>query len=252
MKVVILCGGFGTRFSEETKNKPKPMIKIGKYPILFHIMKTYEKYGINHFILALGYKGLNIKKYFQSENIDKLNRDYNKYAKIKKKSKKWKIHFCFSGLKTMTGGRLLRLKKILKNEKSFLLTYGDGLSNVNIKKLVQFHNNKKKIATVTAVIPSARFGALKIKGNDVKKFSEKPQSGEGWINGGYFVFNNKVFDYLGNDNTVLEEKPLEMLSKRKNLVAFKHKKYWQCMDTRREYDLLVKQWKKRKISWLKS
>ncbi len=252
MKVVILCGGFGTRFSEETKNKPKPMIKIGKYPILFHIMKTYEKYGITDFILALGYKGLNIKKYFQSENIDKLNRDYNKYAKIKKQSKKWKIHFCFSGLKTMTGGRLLRLKKILKNEKSFLLTYGDGLSNVNIKKLIRFHNNKKKIATVTAVIPSARFGALKIKGNDVKKFSEKPQSGEGWINGGYFVFNNKVFDYLDNDNTVLEEKPLEMLSKRKNLVAFKHEKYWQCMDTRREYDLLVKQWKKRKISWLKS
>lgn len=251
MKAVILCGGFGTRFSEETKKKPKPMIKVGKYPILFHIMKTYESHGITDFILALGYKGFVIKKYFQDENIEKLNKGYNKHANIKTDPKKWNVTFCFSGLRTMTGGRLLRLKKLLKGEKNFLLTYGDGLSNVNIQKLIKFHNQKKKIATVTAVIPSARFGALRLKGDNVKKFSEKPQSGEGWINGGYFVFNEKVFQYLDNDKSVLEEKPLETLSKKNNLVAFKHKKYWQCMDTRREHDLLVEQWKTKKISWLK-
>lgn len=251
MKAVILCGGLGTRFSEETKFKPKPMIKIGKFPILFHIMKIYEKHGINDFILALGYKGNIIKNFFIKENLNKLNKSYYKYINKKKKPLKWNIKFCFSGLKTMTGGRLLRLKKYLKDEENFLLTYGDGLANVDISKLIKFHLKQKKIGTVTAVIPSARFGALKLNGNKVLKFSEKPQSGEGWINGGFFIFNKKIFSYLSNDNTVLEEKPLELLAKKKKLIAFKHNKFWQCMDTRREHDLLLNLWKSKKILWLK-
>ena len=151
----------------------------------------------------------------------------------------------------MTGGRLLRLKKLLKSEKDFLLTYGDGVANVNINKLIKFHKKHKKIATVTAVIPSARFGALNIKGHKVKTFSEKPQSGEGWINGGFFCFKNSIFNFIKNDNSVLEEKPLENLAKKNNLLAFKHKKFWQCMDTKRDCDLLNKLWKLRKNPWLK-
>ena len=251
MKAVILCGGLGTRFSEQTKFKPKPMIKIGKFPILFHIMKIYEKHEIKDFIIALGYKGKIIEKFFNLKNLKKLNNAYYKYLNQKPKKLNWKITFNYSGLKTMTGGRLLRLKYLLKNEKFFLLTYGDGLANVDIKKLIKFHESHKKIGSVTAVIPSARFGALNIKGKKVKTFSEKPQSGEGWINGGFFCFNNKIFEYLKSDKTVLEEKPLESLAKNKNLFAFKHYKYWQCMDTRRDYDLLQNQWKTKKILWLK-
>ena len=216
MKAVILCGGLGTRFSEETKFKPKPMIKIGKFPILFHIMKIYEKHGINEFILALGYKGNVVRNFFNKENLIKLNNSYYKYIGKKKEPLKWNIQFCFSGLKTMTGGRLLRLKKYLKKEENFLLTYGDGLANVDINKLIKFHIKQKKIGTVTAVIPSARFGAIKLNGYNVSKFSEKPQSGEGWINGGFFIFNKKIFKYLSNDRTVLEERPLELLAKKKN------------------------------------
>ncbi len=252
MKAVILCGGFGTRFSEETKTKPKPMIKIGKFPILFHIMKIYEKHGVNDFILALGYKGNLIKSYFNNKNLVKVNKSYYKFLKKKPKSLTWNIKFCFSGLRTMTGGRLLRLKKFLKNDENFLCTYGDGLSNVNIGKLINFHRLNKKLATITAVVPSARFGALKISGNKVLNFQEKPQSGEGWINGGFFCFNRKIFQYIKNDQTVLEESPLRNLAKKKQLTAFKHKKYWQCMDTRRDHDLLVNQWKNKKILWLKN
>ncbi len=252
MKAVILCGGFGTRFSEETKNKPKPMIKIGEYPILFHIMKIYEKYGINDFVLALGYRGSVIKEFFNVYNLNKLNNRYCRYLKRKPKKINWNVEFCFSGLKTMTGGRILRLKNHLQNEENFLLTYGDGLANVDIKKLIKFHLKNKKIATVTAVIPSARFGALKISENKVVNFQEKPQSGEGWINGGFFCFNKKIFNYIRNDNSVLEEEPLSNLAKKKNLAAYKHKKFWQCMDTRRDHDLLLKQWTNKRILWLKN
>jgi len=251
MKAVILCGGLGTRFSEETKSKPKPMILLGKFPILFHILKIYEQNGINDFILALGYKGNKIKEFFNKKNLEKHNKIYYSYLKKKQKKLNWKITFCNSGLKTMTGGRLLRLRNLLKGEKNFLLTYGDGLANVDIKKLIKFHRGHRKIGTVTAVIPSARFGALNIKGKIVRSFSEKPQSGEGWINGGFFCFKNKIFKYLKNDKTVLEEYPLSKLSKDKNLFAYKHNKYWQCMDTRRDHDLLNKQWKSKKILWLK-
>ena len=251
MKAVILCGGLGTRFSEETKHKPKPMILIGKFPILFHILKIYEKNGVNDFILALGYKGNVIEKFFNKKNLNKLNISYHKYLKTKPRKLNWKIKFCYSGLKTMTGGRLLRLKKALNNEEDFLLTYGDGLANINIKKLIRFHKKNNKIATVTAVIPSARFGALSLKGTQVKSFLEKPQSGEGWINGGFFCFKKKIFNYLKNDKTVLEEAPLSKLAKNNNLHAYKHFKYWQCMDTRRDFDLLYDQWKSKKILWLK-
>tara|TARA_B100000963_G_scaffold122826_1_gene107139 strand:- start:441 stop:1196 length:756 start_codon:yes stop_codon:yes gene_type:complete len=251
MKAVILCGGFGTRFSEETHSKPKPMINVGKFPILFHILKIYERYGINDFILALGYKGKIIENFFNNKNLNKLNLAYEKHRKKKVKKLNWKIQFCHSGLKTMTGGRLLRLKKILKHEKDFLLTYGDGVANVNINKLIKFHKKHKKIATVTAVIPSARFGALNIKGHKVKTFSEKPQSGEGWINGGFFCFKYSIFNFIKNDKSVLEEKPLENLANKNNLFAFKHKKFWQCMDTKRDCDLLNKLWKLRKNPWLK-
>ena len=252
MKAVILCGGLGTRFSEETKNKPKPMIKIGEYPILFHIMKIYEKYGINDFVLALGYRGSVIKEFFNEYNLNKLNNRYCRYLKRKPKKINWNVEFCFSGLKTMTGGRILRLKNHLQKEENFLLTYGDGLANVDIKKLIKFHLKNKKIATVTAAIPSARFGALKISGNKVVNFQEKPQSGEGWINGGFFCFNKKIFKYIKNDNSVLEEEPLSNLAKQKNLAAYKHKKFWQCMDTRRDHDLLLKQWTNKRILWLKN
>lgn len=252
MKAVILCGGFGTRFSEETKNKPKPMIKIGGFPILFHIMKIYEKYGINDFVLALGYRGNAIKEFFNEYKLNKLNKRYCRYLKKKPKKINWTIKFCFSGLKTMTGGRILRLKNYLQKEENFLLTYGDGLANVNVKKLIKFHLKNKKIGTVTAVIPSARFGALKISKSKVVNFQEKPQSGEGWINGGFFCFNKKIFKYIKNDDSVLEEEPLSNLAKKNNLTAYKHKKFWQCMDTRRDHDILLKQWKNKKILWLKS
>ena len=251
MRAVILCGGFGTRFSEQTKTKPKPMIQLGKFPILFHILKIYEKNGINDFILALGYKGKVIEKFFNTKNLNKLNLSYHKYLNTKPSKLNWRIKFFYSGLKTMTGGRLLRLKKVLKNEDDFLLTYGDGLANIDIKKLIRFHKKNKKIATVTAVIPSARFGALSLKGSKVKSFKEKPQSGEGWINGGFFCFKKKIFNYLKNDKTVLEDEPLSKLAKHNNLYAYKHIKYWQCMDTRRDYDLLFDQWKSKKILWLK-
>ena len=251
MKLVILCGGLGTRFSEETKNKPKPMINIGKFPILFHIMKIYENHGITDFVLAVGYKANIIKSYFKSKKLEKVNRAYNRYIGKKNSKLNWNIEFCFSGKKTMTGGRLLRVKNMLRNEKIFLLTYGDGLSNVNISKLIRLHKRNEKIGTVTAVIPSPRFGAIKLGGNLVKNFSEKPQSGEGWINGGFFVFNSKVFKFLKNDKTILEQKPLETLSRKKQLTAFKHKKFWQCMDTRRDQELLEKLWKKKRILWLK-
>ena len=251
IKAVILCGGFGTRFSEKTKTIPKPMIRIGKFPILFHILKIYEKNGINDFIFALGYKGKIIEKYFNLKNLNRINQQYCKYLSKKPKKITWNISFDYSGLKTMTGGRLLRLKKLLQNENFFLFTYGDGLSNVNIKRLIKFHKKYNKIATVTAVIPSARFGALDLKGRRVKSFSEKPQSGEGWINGGFFCFKNTIFNYLKDDKTVLEETPLENLAKKKNLLAFKHFKYWQCMDTRRDFDLLNKLWKLKKFLWLR-
>jgi glucose-1-phosphate cytidylyltransferase len=221
MKVVILAGGFGTRLSEYTHSIPKPMITIKGKPILYHIMKHYSKYGYNNFYIALGYKGQIIKNFFKN----------NSYG--------WKIKMIETGEKTMTGGRLKRLKKYLKNEK-FLLTYGDGLSNVNIKKLVKFHEKNKKLVTLTAVRPPARFGAIKLKGDYVTYFKEKSKLDEGWINGGFFVMESKFIDLIKNDKTFLEREPLEKAFIKKQLVAYRHNSFWQCVDTKRDLDLLRK------------
>ena len=228
MKVVILAGGFGTRIAEYTKTIPKPMIKIKNKPIIHHIMDHYSKYGYKDFYIALGYKGNIIKKYFKKNKIPG-----------------WNINLIETGRNTMTGGRLKRLKKIINNE-TFHLTYGDGLSNVNLKKLVNFHKKNKKIATLTAVRPPARFGAVKIKNTRVLYFKEKSKLDEGWINGGFFVMEPKIFKFIKNDKTFLEKEPLVSISKKKELLAFKHSGFWQCMDTKRDKDLLEKIFKLRK------
>ena len=232
MKTVILCGGYGTRLSEETIIKPKPMVKIGNKPILEHIMSIYEYYGYSQFILALGYKSEYIKKFYKNKN-------------------KKNINLVYTGRDTKTGGRLLRLKNYLKDEKTFMLTYGDGVSDINIKKVIQFHNNHGKIATITAVRPPVRFGELKINRNKVKSFKEKPQVGQGWINGGFFIFNNEILNFIKNDQTMLEREPLEKLTKAGQLMAFEHKGFWKCMDTMRDKILLNKLWKENMAPWKK-
>ena len=230
MKVVILAGGLGTRISEYTKSIPKPMIRIKTLPILVHIMNHYAKYGLNEFYIALGYKGNVIKNYF------------------KKKKFNWKVNLINTGKNTMTGGRLKRLKKYLHKE-NFFLTYGDGLSNVDIAKLLKFHNDNKKLVTLTAVRPPARFGALKLKGNLVKYFKEKSRMDEGWINGGFFVINPKFFNYIKNDQTYLERDPLENITKKNQLAAYKHNGFWQCVDTKRDLILLNKILKSKKVKF---
>ena len=221
MKVVILAGGLGTRLSEYTKTIPKPMVKVDGKPMILRIINLYQKYGYKEFYIALGYKGKIIRNFFS------------------KKFKNLKINLIDTGKNTMTGGRLKRLKRYLKND-TFLMTYGDGLSNVNIKNLVSFHKRSKSILTLTAVRPPARFGSIKIKGNYVYYFKEKSSVDEGWINGGFFVMEPKIFDYIKNDNTFLEKEPFEKLAKQKNVKAFKHYGFWQCMDTKRDKDLLDK------------
>ena len=226
MKVVILAGGLGTRLSEYTKNIPKPMVKIKNITMILHIMKHYSKFGFKEFYIAAGYKQEVIKNYF------------------KKKRYGWKIKIVDTGQKTMTGGRIKRLRKFLNNE-TFLLTYGDGLSNVNLKKLVKFHKKNKGVATLTAVRPPARFGAIKINGKKVIYFKEKSKLDEGWINGGFFVFEPEIFKYIKNDKTFLEKEPLSTLGRKKKLNAFKHKGFWQCMDTIRDKEILEKSFTKK-------
>ena len=232
IKIVILCGGLGTRIFEETRNKPKPMIKIDKEPILVHIINIYKKYGFKNFLLATGYKGNVIKNYFK-----------------KKKFKDFSILTINTGLKTMTGGRLLRLKKYFEENENFMLTYGDGLSNQNLRKLYNFHLSHGKISTLTAVRPPARYGELALKDNMVKKFEEKPIATKSWINGGFFVFNSKIFKFIKNDKTVLEKYPLEILSKKGELRAYKHGDFWQCMDTMRDKKYLSNMLKDKKAPW---
>jgi len=222
MKVVILAGGKGSRLSELTRKIPKPMVKIGSKPIILRIMKHYFKYGFNDFIIATGYMGNVIKKYFKSKSF--------KY--------KWKVRCVDTGLNTMTGGRLKKLEKFLGD--TFLFTYGDGLSNVNLNKLIVFHKKKENIATLTAVRPPARFGGVKLIGDKVKFFREKSSLDEGWINGGFFVFNKRIFKYLKSNNTILEKEPLEKICKLKKLGAFKHHGFWNCMDTLRDKEVLDK------------
>ena len=225
MKVVILAGGFGTRLSEYTKSIPKPMININGKPMIYYILKFYAKHGFKDFFIALGYKGQVIKNFF------------------KKNSYGWNINLIETGQKTMTGGRLKRLTKHLRNE-TFMMTYGDGLSNVNLKKLLKFHKNNKKLVTLTAVRPPARFGALKFKGHLVRYFKEKSKVDEGWINGGFFVIEPKFLNFIKKDDTYLEKEPLELASKKKQLVAYKHGGFWQCVDTKRDLDKIRKILKK--------
>ena len=225
MKVVILAGGLGTRLSEYTKTIPKPMINIKGKPMIYHIMNHYSKYGFKEFYIALGYKGNVIKNFF------------------KKNSFGWNINLVETGKKTMTGGRLKRLEKYLKKDK-FFLTYGDGLSNVNIKELLKFHNKKKRLVTLTAVRPPARFGAIKFKNDYVKYFKEKSKLDEGWINGGYFIMEPEFLKFIKNDKTFLEREPLEKACKMKQLVAYKHNSFWQCIDTKRDLDFIKENYKK--------
>lgn len=252
MKVVILAGGLGTRLSEETVVKPKPMVEIGGKPILWHIMNIYGAYGFNDFVIALGYKGEVLKEYFLNyynfqSNLT-ISLKTGEVRAAKNCYRDWTVHLVDTGLKTMTGGRLNRLKDKLKDE-AFMFTYGDGVINVDINKLLEFHKSHGKIATITAVKPSARFGGMKFNGEVVIEFTEKPQGGEGWINGGFFVFEPKIFDYLCGENTVLEREPLENLAKDCQLMAYKHDSFWQCMDTLRDKQLLENLWANDKAPW---
>ena len=215
MKVVILAGGFGTRLPEYTDTIPKPMIKIGEQPILEHIMNSYSKFDFKEFIIALGYKGELIKEHFKSHK------------------NKWKVNLVDTGQNTMTGGRIKRLKEVIGNE-TFMLTYGDGLSNINLKELLEFHKKNKKIVTVSAVRPPARFGFIKFKDDKVLSFKEKSKLDVGWINGGFFVMEPKFLDYIKGDSTYLEREPLEKIAKEGNMCAYKHAGFWQCMYTLRD------------------
>ncbi|MCW7462957.1 glucose-1-phosphate cytidylyltransferase [Leptospira limi] len=253
MKTVILCGGLGTRLSEETTVKPKPMVEIAGKPILWHIMKIYEYFGYNEFVLALGYKGEVIKDYFinyharMSDLTVSLKSGTARYSNPT--AEDWKVDMIDTGALTMTGGRLLRLKDQLANSGTFMLTYGDGVSNVDIGKLVEFHKSHGKLATVTAVRPPVRFGELAITGNQVTQFQEKPQAEVGWINGGFFVFEPEVLNYIKDDSIMLERAPLEALAKEGQLMAFHHPDYWQCMDTLRDKQTLEELWQHNKAPW---
>lgn len=255
MKVVILCGGLGTRLAEETSIKPKPMVEIGGRPILWHIMKIYEKYNFSDFVLALGYKGEFIKDFFlnyhsrQSDLYIDLSSGNVSFSNPK--TEDWKVSLINTGEKTMTGGRLLRLQNFLKDEDTFMLTYGDGVANIDINELLRFHKSHGKIATISAVKPSARFGGLKIDESTVTNFKEKPQSGEGYINGGFFVFNKEIFNFIKGDDEMLEHDPLEKLVELNELMAFKHEGYWQCMDTIRDKESLQALWDTNNAYWLK-
>ena len=231
MKAVILAGGYGTRISEESHLKPKPMIEIGGEPIIWHIMKIYASYGINDFVICCGYKGEIIKEYFNSFD-----------------SEPWKIELVDTGLDTMTGGRIKRIQNLIDD--TFCLTYGDGVSDVNIHNLISFHKSKKTIATLTAIHPPERFGVLNISEDYVTEFHEKHRGESSWINGGFFVFETQIFDYLlDNDSTILERKPLETLAKEQNLSAFKHNGFWHPMDTLRDKNHLEKLWTDNQATW---
>ena len=252
MKVIILAGGFGTRLAEYTETIPKPMVPIGGKPILWHIMQRYASFGHNDFYIALGYKAEVIKEYFLTLNPK--NSDFSKELYTVKVSTHnssdmdWNVTLMDTGKDSMTGGRLKRLESFIGNE-PFLLTYGDGLADLDIARLVEFHKNHGKMVTVTAVHPVARFGELKIDGDCVKSFKEKPQVTRGWINGGFFVCQPQFFDLIKDDQTVLEAEPLEQTASMGELMAYKHESFWQCMDTIRDKDLLEELWQSGKASW---
>lgn len=252
MQTVILAGGLGTRLSEETVLKPKPMVEIGGKPIIWHIMKIYSHYGFNDFIICLGYKGYIVKEYFinylyhQSDiEIDIKN---NKIKIFKNDSEEWKIKLIDTGENTLTGGRLKRIKDYLEEE-NFMATYGDGVADINISELLNFHKTHKKFATITAVQPAGRFGALELDESKVISFQEKPKTLEGLINGGFFVLNKNIFDYIDGDASIWERKPLETLASDNQLMAYKHYGFWKPMDTLRDKIELENLWKENKAPW---
>ncbi len=252
MKVVILAGGLGTRLTEETENKPKPMIEVGGRPILWHIMKSYSHQGFREFVLALGYKGEVIKRYFldyaKLQSNFSVNLASGDVMRRNGLIDDWTVHLVDTGKQTMTGGRIKRAGPWL-NRETFMATYGDGVCNVNPNELLKFHRSHGKLATVTAVRPPARFGGLVFDGDRIVEFTEKPQVGEGWINGGFFVLEPEVLEYIKGDETPFEVEPLERLAAEGQLMAYKHADFWQCMDTLRELKLLESLWSSDKAPW---
>lgn len=254
MKVVILAGGFGTRISEESHLMPKPMIEIGEKPILWHIMKFYSSYGYNEFIICCGYKQYIIKEFFADYflHMSDVTFDFssgNKMIVHNNNTEPWKVTLVDTGVNTMTGGRIKRIKDYIGRE-TFMLTYGDGVTNVNIKELINFHKKHGKMATITAIQPSGRFGMLDISdSNQIYSFKEKSKEDVGWINGGFMVLNSDVINYIKGDNTTFEKEPLERIANEGNLKAFKHEGFWQCMDTLRDRELLEKMWSSGQALW---
>ena len=253
MRTVILAGGLGTRLSEETSVRPKPMVEVGGYPLLWHLMNIYAHYEIKRFVLALGYKGDVIKDYFLRYHATNSDITVNlcngavEYHKTHRRD--WEVRMIDTGDGTLTGGRLHRLEPQLRDGGTFMLTYGDGVADINIAKLFEFHKQHGRIATLTAVRPPARFGTMQFDGNRVIDFKEKPQTQEGWINGGFFVFEPAVFDYLHGDDSVLEGDPLEHLAEDGELMAYHHYGFWQCMDTLRDRNRLQSLWESGEAPW---
>lgn len=252
MKTVILAGGLGTRLAEESALKPKPLVEVGEHPVLWHIMQIYASHGFREFVVALGYKGEMIKNYFLNYHrlkndltIDVKNGAVQVHDALKEN---WRVHLVDTGLNTLTGGRLKRLKSHL-NDGTFMMTYGDGVANVDIQAALAFHKKMGRLATVTAVRPPARFGGLEFNGDLVGAFSEKPQTGEGWINGGFFILEPGVFDYLDSDQTSFEREPLERLTSECQLAVYRHDGFWQCMDTLRDVRYLNELWASGDAPW---
>ncbi len=252
MKVILLAGGLGTRISEESASRPKPMIEIGGKPILVHLMESYAEHGFNEFVIACGYKGEMIKAYFQSLRAAAddctIELATGRRTVLSSKCPDWNVTMIDTGLSTMTGGRIKRLREYTDGQ-TFMVTYGDGLSDIDLPELVRFHKSHNRLATVTAVRPPARFGGLNIEAGEVKEFTEKPQASAGWINGGFFVFEPAVFDYIAGDNMPLELEPLEHLARDGELMAYEHHGFWQPMDTLREKQLLESLWQSGKAPW---
>lgn len=253
MKAVILAGGLGTRLSEETDLKPKPMVEIGGKPILWHIMKSYSSYGIHDFIICCGYKGYVIKEYFANYFLHQsdvtFDMSHNSMEVLEKRAEPWKVTLVDTGDATMTGGRLKRVAEYIKDEDEFLFTYGDGVADIDISKTIEFHRQHGKLATLTATYPPGRFGALVIKDHQVTSFQEKPKGDGGMINGGYFVLSPKVIDYIDDDSTIWEQHPLNQLSRDSELMSYEHKGFWQPMDTLRDKNYLEELWVKNKAPW---
>lgn len=253
MKAVILAGGLGTRISEETHLKPKPMINIGGHPILWHIMKTYSSHGVNDFVICCGYKGYVIKEYFANYFLHMSDVTFdmsNNHIEVHEQhAEPWRVTLVDTGEETMTGGRLKRVRPYLENEEQFCFTYGDGLSDVDISAQLAFHRAHGKLATVTAVLPPGRYGALERVGDQVQGFTEKPRGDGGWINGGFFVLSPKVIDLIDGDTTSWEAEPLAQLAKADQLMAFEHSGFWQAMDTLREKNLLEDLWQSGRAPW---